>query len=433
MSQETQKNAPGSFTTSPEFLARQKRIDDAINLRRPDRIPLAPIVVMFYPTKVKGMSNKTAMYDRAAALQVWKEATIEYGWDAAPPPGSVPPGRPLEILGMKQLKWPGGTLNESQPFQWAEGEYVKQDEYDEVLADPNGFAVKKLWPRISTTLTTISGLAQMPPMPLLYLSESYSLPSVFGEMLSAPPMRELLKKALELADAYSEAKEAHIKYSMEMMNLGYPLLWGSVTFTAFDAVSDYFRGMKGSMLDMYKVPEKLLALVDMFTPFTIGGAVMQAQQSGNKNVFIPMHRGAAGFMSDKQFEKFYWPSFKALIMGLIDAGLTPIPVFEGDYNPRLDYLAELPAKKVIGHFDVIDRKKAKEKIGNVMCFWGNVPGSLMCTGTPQQVKDNVKELIDIFGHDGGLIVDTSLGIPDESRPENVRAMTEAVMEYGVCR
>jgi uroporphyrinogen-III decarboxylase len=66
-----------------------------------------------------------------------------------------------------------------------------------------------------------------------------------------------------------------------------------------------------------------------------------------------------------------------------------------------------------------------------MCFWGNVPPSLLCTGTPRDVRDDVKELIDIFGDNGGLIIDCSNGIPDEAKPENVQAMTEAVLEYGV--
>ncbi len=424
-----QIQAPG-FNPSPEFLVRQKRLDDAMYLRKPDRVPLAPIVVMFYPTNEKGLPTKTAMYDHKTAFKAWKEVTLQYDWDAAPPPGSILSGKLLDIMGVKQLKWPGGTLTGNQPFQWVEGEYIKQDEYDEVLKDPNGFAVKKLWPRICSTLAPLGEMAQGPPLPLLYISEGYSLPFVFGEILSNPSMKELLKKAMDLADAYEEFKNAGMDYSFEMMRLGYPLIWNAVSFVAFDHVSDYYRGMRGSMIDMFKAPEKLLDLVEMLIPYSIGNAVMMAQKTGSKTVFVPMHRGAAGFMSDKQFEKFYWPSFKALMLGLIDAGLTPIPVFEGDYNPRLDYLAELPKGKIVGHFDVIDREKAKEKIGDVMCFWGNVPGSLMCTGTPRMVKDNVKELIDIFGKDGGLIIDGALGIPDEARPENVRALTEAVLEYG---
>ena len=80
------------------------------------------------------------------------------------------------------------------------------------------------------------------------------------------------------------------------------------------------------------------------------------------------------------------------------------------------------------HFDFVDRKKFKDTCGDTMCFWGNVPASLMCTGTPQQVKDDVNELIELFGD--ALIIDCNLGIPDEARPENVMALREAVEEYG---
>jgi len=86
---------------------------------------------------------------------------------------------------------------------------------------------------------------------------------------------------------------------------------------------------------------------------------------------------------------------------------------------------------VAGHFDRIDRAKFKEVLGDRMCFWGNVPVSLLCTGTPQQVKDDVKELIDLFGDRGALMLDSGLGVPDEARPENMHALREAADEYGV--
>lgn len=431
MSESDNKPDVPHFVPSPEFLARQKRLDDAMNLRKPDRVPVAPLVVHYYPTKIKGISNKDAMFSPEITAEAWKEATLRHDWDAAVAWGSLLSPGSMDVLDMKQIKLPGRTLADDQPFQWVEKEYMTRDEYDEMLSDPNGFAVKKLWPRISTTLAPVSGMAQMPPPPLLFLSNAYTLPVLLGEIVSQPPIKELLRKALELADSHEKFKDVAVRYTMEMMGLGFPIPFAAVTYPAFDWISDCFRGMKGSMLDMYQAPDKLLAAVEMFTPLTIQGCIMMAEQTHNKGVFIPMHRGAKGFMSDKQFAKFYWPCFKTLVLGLIDAGLTPIPLFEGDYTPRLEYLQELPAGKVVGHFDQIDRKKAKALIGNTMCFWGNVPASLMCTGTPEQVKDDVKELIDIFGDNGGLIVDSTMGLPDESRPENVQALTVAAREYGI--
>jgi uroporphyrinogen-III decarboxylase len=64
-------------------------------------------------------------------------------------------------------------------------------------------------------------------------------------------------------------------------------------------------------------------------------------------------------------------------------------------------------------------------------FWGNVPSSLLHGGTPEEVKADVRQLIDLFGDNGGLIIDGSCGIPDLARRENVFALTEAVHEHGV--
>ncbi len=120
--------------------------------------------------------------------------------------------------------------------------------------------------------------------------------------------------------------------------------------------------------------------MEMLTPMVIGQAIGAAKGSGNPRVFIPLHRGAAGFLNDEQFAKYYWPGLKAVIFALLEAGVTPCPFFEGDYTPRLKYLAELPPGVVAAHFDRTDRKKFKEMCGHNLCFWGDVPGSLMVTG-----------------------------------------------------
>ncbi len=431
----TDQQKAGSSTDiqlSAEYEARKERLEDAIALKKPDRVPVAPFVGIYYPTRIKGISNKDNMYNPAETYEAWLEAAVKHNWDTALPPTSMLPVSLWDHLQLTQIKWPGGELSDDLPFQWVENDYVLQDEYDEMLTNPNRFAVEKLWPRIAKALTPISEMMQLPPPPLLYLSSAYSLPQVLGELISQPNIKKLLKTLLAVGDEYSEFKESMEKYAKDAMRLGFPLSHDLATVSAFDWVADMFRGMRGSMMDMYRVPDKLKAFVDFFTPYTMTGPMMLNKlPNESKRIFIPMHWGSAGFMSDSQFAEFYWPSFKTLVLGLIDAGYTPMPLFEGDYTPRLKYLAELPPGKVAGHFDKIDRKKAKQINGDVMCFWGNVPSTLLCTGTPQQVKDDVKELIDIFGDNGGLIIDCNLGLPDEAKPENVQAMTDAVMEYGV--
>ena len=141
--------------------------------------------------------------------------------------------------------------------------------------------------------------------------------------------------------------------------MGYPRPFVAVGFPAFDLVSDYFRSLRGSTLDMFRQPEKLLAMIDVMLPASINLIIGACKATSTTRAFIPMHRGAGGFMSDEQFEKFYWPSFSALIYACIENGITPMPLFEGDYTPRLKYLATLPPGKVAAHFDKIDRKQVQ--------------------------------------------------------------------------
>jgi hypothetical protein len=406
-------------------------MEDAMDMRKPDRVPVAPCAVTFYPTNTRGVSNRDALFHLDRTFPIWEEVVQTHNWDIAPPLTPLMNGRFFELLDTTQIKWPGGALPDNQPWQWVERELVKPDEYDEMLTNPNRFAIFKFWPRISKTLAPLETLSKMKLPPLTYVSTAMALPPFLGGLLAQPPIKNILEKLLALADEFEAYGAITRQYIESMASLGYPLPWGGITVPAFDCVSDFVRGMQGSMLDLYRHPKKMLSLVEMYTPHTIESGIGMANHAGHKGVYIPMHRGAAGFMSDAQFEEFYWPCLKDLFMGLADAGYTPMPLFEGDYTPRLDYLAQLPPGMIVGHFDKVDRKMAKEKIGDVMCFWGNVPPSLLCTGTPQDVKDDVKELIDIFGDNGGLIIDCSNGIPDEAKPENVQAMTEAVMEYGV--
>jgi len=231
--------------------------------------------------------------------------------------------------------------------------------------------------------------------------------------------RELLKRNAEAGSLGDELKE-----------LGFPTFAQAATFAPFDVVADRLRGMLGSMLDMFRQPDKRNKASEKLLPIMLGLAVAMARMGGNPRVFIPLHRGAEGFMSFKQFEKFYWPTLKGLMMGLINAGLTPCPFFEGNYDSRLEYLLELPKGKVIGYFDASDIFKVKEILGDHLCIMGNVPPSLLQTGNPEDVKAYCKKLIDIVGKDGGYIMAPRSAI-DEVKPENLKAMIDFTKEYGV--
>ena len=146
--------------------------------------------------------------------------------------------------------------------------------------------------------------------------------------------------------------------------------------------------------------------------------------------FVALHRGSDGFMSVKQFEKFYWPGLKTVLLSIINRGVTPFVFFEGSWDQRLEYLRELPKGKVLGWFDRTDLFRAKKIIGDTMCICGDMPLSLLHTGTPEQVKAYAKKLIDVVGEGGGFIMGSNTSL-DDARPDLVKVWVDFTKEYGV--
>jgi uroporphyrinogen-III decarboxylase len=151
--------------------------------------------------------------------------------------------------------------------------------------------------------------------------------------------------------------------------------------------------------------------------------------TGNPLIFVPLHKGADGFISDEQFKKFYWPTLKEVILGLIEGGCVPFPAAEGGYSSRLEVVQDLPRGKTLWMIDLTDMAAAKATLVQNACLLGNVPSAMLAVGTPQEVEDYVKNLIDTTGQDGGLIICNG-SFFDQAKAENVKAMVDVTKEYG---
>ena len=403
---------------------REKRVMDAVALRVPDRVPIIPAFA-FFPAKYTGVTCEDAFFNPLKWKEACKKVLIDFEpdlWQFA----SVLPGLVMQILGCKQVLLPGHGTSPYHTHQFVEGEYMTAGEWEAFKRDPGDLAIRTYIPRVFEKLKI---LQELPP-----LDDLVTGGGVVG-VLDYFTRTEFI----EAFDLIVQAGEAMTKWRVEMgtfgkdfAELGYAAYSGAATQAPFDLITDFMRGMRGSMLDLYRHPDELLEACEIFTPLLIERTIAMAKASGNPRVFIPLHRGAEGFMSLKQFEKFYWPTLKKVLLALIDAGLTPAPFFEGGYTTRLEYLLELPKGKIIGHFDTTDIFKAKQIIGNHICIRGDMPPSLLQTGTPEQIKEYTKKLIDIVGKDGGYIMSTR-GSLDEAEPELVRIWVDFTKEYGVYR
>ena len=144
---------------------------------------------------------------------------------------------------------------------------------------------------------------------------------------------------------------------------------------------------------------------------------------------MPLHKGDDTFMSDGQFEKFYWPSLRKLFLAMIEEGLVPFPFAEGRYNNRLKQITDTPRSGVVWYFDQTDMAEAKKVLGDICCIVGNVPTSVVMTNTPQQVKEICRKLIETCAPGGGYILAGGASI-DKGNIPNLKAMMESAYEFG---
>jgi hypothetical protein len=401
-------------------------IKDAIQLKKtPARIPISPSAGHF-PIEYAGISWHDAMYDYDKLAYAWEKFHVDFAPDTFSTPRTIVPGKALDMLDFNLYQWAGHGLREHQEYQFVEGEYMKAEEYQALIDDPTGFFLTVYFPRIFGALTPLAKMPLLPPVHEIPMVPPALMPFGMEDVKAA------FKKLSDGGDEVTAWLSAVGRVSASIMGKGYPSSAAGLTKAPFDVIGDSLRGTRGVLMDMFRHPDELLEACERITPFMIKCGVASCKAAGHIIPFIPLHKGADGFMSDEQFKTFYWPSLRKLIIGLIDAGIVPQLFAEGGYNQRLEAICDIPKGKTVWWFDTTDMARAKETVGTVSCIAGNVPLDLLCTGTPDDVKDYCKKLIDTAGKDGGFILSSGAGIQG-SRAENVKAMIDFSREYGVYR
>ncbi len=413
-------------TSEELYEEREKRLRDAIELKEPDRVPVV-LATNYLPVRyVTGITVADSFYNHNAWREATKKMIIELEPDIVAP-GAGGSGLALEMLAPKLFKWAGDGLGSNTMHQFIDGEPLKADEYDLFFSDPGDFTLRYYLPRVWTALEP---LAKLPPLQSLFGSSTMALQAASFATPEIVQAFETLFKAGQESEKYIQSI---ITLNEEMSSLGFPTLHHGVVAPPFDTISDYLRGMKGTMLDLFKNPDKLLQSCEMLLPKSIenGAATLESKRGNPKRVGSYLHHGSDELMSPKHFETFYWPGLKKVSIAMTDMGLIHIPLYEGDWTSRLEHLLELPKGKTVARFALTDLVKAKEVLGGHTCIMGGVPHSLLQTASPQEVERHCKNLIETVGKGGGFILSTNTGITNDAKPENVRAMIDSAKKYGV--
>lgn len=409
---------------TPEQLRqeREKRITDAIRLKIPDRVPII-CGMGYFPGKNTGTPFSAAYYDYKAWFEAYRKTLPDFPADMIFP-HAFSPGKALEILDPKQLRWPGGALAPHLGHQSIEIDNMRADEYDAFMKDPSDYMLRTHIPRTSDNL---AGLANLPK--LSGLSGQMGAQAL-AVSLAAPEVASAIRTLRQTGREIRKWRARMIKFDQMMLDAGFPQYFQGSMLPPFDIISHSMRGMTGLMMDMYRQPEKVLAACEIILQLSLERPMPKPNKYGNIRLFMTNTRGSDDFISTKQFDKFYWPTFQKVVQTLIDRGATPCIFFEGNFTSRLEYLLKWPKGKILARLDTTDIFKAKEVLKDHVCIQGNVPSTLLQVGTVQEVKDYCKKLIDVVGKGGGFIL-SPRSSTDEVKPENLKAMIDFTQEYGV--
>ncbi len=412
-----------STENQAKFDAKWKRIRDAIALREPDRVPIAPSPAI-YPYLHAGYTMTDVIYDET--MEKASQAMIRYLTEFDPDNGTalgnyVAEGRLLELQDPTNYAWsgmPGNPIGDNSIQQFIEFPILLDDEFDEYFNNNLSWRVHKELPRNSRLLR---------PLETFRLGRGTV---GLAAAVSRPEMKQMIRTLWEIDEGYQALNAKKAAFNRQIEELGYPVIRaGMGAAVPFDSYSDFLRGTLLSLEDLYTNEEEVRRYIDATFDQTIAAIKASKGRDDGKLVFMALHKGMDGFMSDEHYRTYYWSHLQKIIETIIDVGKVPYIFTEGKYNSRLDCLSEVPTGKVFYHFEQVDMALAKSKLGKVACIGGGFSPYLLNYGTRQQVIDECRRLLDICAPGGGFVFETAYGM-DYAKDENVEAMFDTVRTYG---
>ncbi|MEW9124528.1 MAG: uroporphyrinogen decarboxylase family protein [Thermotaleaceae bacterium] len=361
--------------------------------KMPKRVPIYTWMDITYIMQYAGVDLKKAQWNVSGFRDMIEVGAKSFSSDVNP--ATFTRLYPVySMLGAKNF-----IMGSSGQIQHPEIVGMGPEEYDEMIQDPYKFMHDKIFPRLYANLDTTPAKRAM-----VFAKAQKAFFDIMGQ----------------IAAANAEMDEK------------YGLAYGRInaqSIAPYDQVADQFRSFSGISADIRRYPEKVIEACEAVLPMMLKAGI-KPNSSISRKTFIPLHM--APYMRDKDFEKFYWPTFKKLVEGLCAAGVGVLLFVEHDWTRFLDHLNELP-KGIHMMFEYGDPKTIKEKVGKKHIISGLYPLTLLARGTKQECIDKAKELVDILAPGGNYIFSfdkVALNIND-AKPENIIAVNEFVREYAV--
>jgi Uroporphyrinogen decarboxylase (URO-D) len=405
----TLTDATGTELSATETRYRQRlsRYVTAMRNGKPDMVPIRPFVAEFTGVHA-GYDCQQLAHDYEMAFAAARKCAADYDWDAVVSNMVYVWTGLTQALGLKYYAIPGIDIGTEMGFQYKEppndGAFMRPDEYDALIEDPNGFLLNVWFPRVSD---------QLRPM---------------GERVTPEHNLALIKGGMAMLSYFFAFGTQNARLRAES---GTVSAIAGIFKAPMDIIADKLRGYLGLVDDLHERRDKVVKACEALMPYLAQVARTTADPARLVPIGYWMHRGGVPFVSPEIFKNVYWATVKPIIEELWSEGHQTLFYAEGKWDRHLESFAELPAGSIVYHVDQGDLVKAHQVLGHKFCLSGGVPNVLLSNGTPQQVRDRCKFIIDNVARDGGYIMDASAIVQNDAKVDNIRAMTEFTREYGV--
>ena len=252
--------------------------------------------------------------------------------------------------------------------------------------------------------------------PMQNLSSAYEIEKYPFPDFSNPAMFEHLKKETE---AYHKRDLA---------------VAGELACTIFE-VSWGMRGMEELLMDFVTNPELAEVLLDKVTKIRID-QIIKYVNAGVDIIFLGDDVGQQTglIMSPKTWREWLKPRTAQIISAAknINPDILIFYHSDGSVKPIIPELIEIGID-ILNPIqpECMDPKELKQLYGDKLSFWGTIgTQTTMPFGTPTDVKNKIREMIQSVGEGGGLFLAPTHILEPEVPWENVIAFFEAIDEYG---
>lgn len=362
-------------TTKELYDERLTRFRKALALEKPDRTPVVMMADAFCAVQ-QGVklsdfcksieSSNKVIVDSLKAFEDFDGTTATFA-----------AARTFPLIFMSKIKLPGRELPDNMLWQLDERETMTVEDYDTIL--------NKGWN------------AFMPGFVESKLNVDFA--GILEEMTYIPQAKKNVEDA------------GFVVYSPVVATTVNEYLGGGRSMTKF-------------MRDLYKMPDKVEAVLDVIQKDVIEGLRQQIRQMKPDVVFVSPARGASEFYSPKLWERFVWKYIKETADAVIEEGAICDIHCDSSWERDLDYFKAFPKGKCVFETDgTTDLYKIKEKLGDRMCIKGDVPSQKLVLGNPDEIYDYCTRIIKDVGP--GLILSSGCTIPPNAKAENIKAMLAA--------